>query len=159
MLPVRALDKRACTQFGAHLSLRQITGFHSRLLQVREGDRWDRIWRKRLSVYLPVDAIRFRQERTRGAFRERGATSAFHPKRTLGATSYVIGQCRVFAAVTRSCTVTAIVVFLSGHCRSGRSLRKIADGDASGFGDTWTLADPAVVDQLSPARRNIIKPA
>jgi acetyl-CoA synthetase len=35
-----------------------------------------------------------------------------------------------------------------------RILRKIAEGDVSNLGDTSTLADPAVVDQLVAERPN-----
>jgi acetyl-CoA synthetase len=33
-----------------------------------------------------------------------------------------------------------------------RILRKIAEGETSGFGDTSTLADPSVVDSLLAGR-------
>jgi acetyl-CoA synthetase len=38
-----------------------------------------------------------------------------------------------------------------------RILRKIAEGETSGFGDTSTLADPAVVDQLVAGARELQK--
>ncbi|HET7816596.1 MAG TPA: acetate--CoA ligase [Sphingomicrobium sp.] len=40
-----------------------------------------------------------------------------------------------------------------------RILRKIAEGETSGFGDTSTLADPAVVDQLLEGAREARAPA
>ena len=36
-----------------------------------------------------------------------------------------------------------------------RILRKIAEGETDGFGDTSTLADPAVVDALVEARSEV----
>jgi acetyl-CoA synthetase len=38
-----------------------------------------------------------------------------------------------------------------------RILRKIAEGETSGFGDTSTLADPAVIDQLLAGARELQK--
>ena len=40
-----------------------------------------------------------------------------------------------------------------------RILRKIAEGETSGFGDTSTLADPTVVDQLLAGAREFSAPA